>query len=167
LSTGLRVSELVGLDVSDIRNGKGVRSVVTLRAETTKGQKGGEIVLPERVRRKLVEFLAWKAERGELLDDDAPVFASRGGGRGGAEKGSRLSIRSAEEIFRRWQERTGFERTVNFHMLRHTFATTLLRKTKNLRVVQIACRHSSPATTAIYTHPSMQERVEAAETLGW
>jgi site-specific recombinase XerD len=52
-------------------------------------------------------------------------------------------------------------------MLRHTFATTLLRKTKNLRVVQIACRHSSPATTAIYTHPSMQERVEATETLGW
>jgi site-specific recombinase XerC len=46
VSTGLRVSELVALNIGDVRNGKGVRSVVTLRTETTKGKKGGEIVLP-------------------------------------------------------------------------------------------------------------------------
>ena len=60
LTTGLRVSELTALNVGDIRNGKDVRSIVTLRPETTKGGKGGDVVLPERVRRKLVTFLRWK-----------------------------------------------------------------------------------------------------------
>jgi site-specific recombinase XerD len=50
-TTGLRVSELVALDIGDVRNGKGVKSVVELRAETTKGDKGGEVVIPEKVRR--------------------------------------------------------------------------------------------------------------------
>jgi len=51
--------------------------------------------------------------------------------------------------------------------LRHPFATRLLRQTKNLPLVQIACRHSSPAVTAIYTHPSMQERLVAADSFDW
>jgi integrase len=89
LTTGLRVSELVSLDVGDIKNGKGVKSIVTLRAHTTKGGKGGDIVLPEKVRRRLVVYLAWKERRGEALDDAAALFVSRGGGRAGATKGSR------------------------------------------------------------------------------
>ncbi len=160
VSTGLRVSELVALNVGDIRNGKGVRSVVTLRPETTKGKKEGEIVLPEKVRRRVAALLAWKERRGEAADDDAPFFCSRGGGGAGATKGARLSVRTAQRIFGIWQERAGFERRMNFHALRHSFATRLLRETKNLRLVQIACRHSSPAVTAIYTHPSRQERVD-------
>jgi site-specific recombinase XerC len=167
VSTGLRVSELVALDVGDVRNGKGVRSVVTLRAETTKGKKGGEVVLAEKVRRRVVAFLVWKERRREALDDGAPLFCSRGGGPAGATRGARLSTRSAQHIFGAWQARAGFERRVHFHILRHCYATRLLRETKNLRLVQIACRHSSPATTAIYTHPSMQERVQAADSLDW
>jgi integrase len=150
-----------------VRNGKGVKSVVELKPEHTKGGKGGEIVLPERVRRKLVAFLSWKKDRGELLDDAAPLFVSRGGGRAGARSGSRLSARSAESIFALWQARAGLDRRLNFHGLRHTFATRLLRQTKNLRLVQIACRHSSPAVTAVYTHPSMQERLDAADSFDW
>jgi integrase/recombinase XerD len=167
VSTGLRVSELVALDIGDVTNGKGVRSVIELRPEHTKGGKGGEIVLPERVRRKLAGYLVWKQRRGEPIGDDDPLFCSRGGGPSGATKGSRLSVRSAERLFEIWQKRAGFERRANFHILRHTFATRLLRQTRNLRLVQIACRHGSPSTTAIYTHPSMQERVEAAESVGW
>jgi site-specific recombinase XerD len=53
VSTGLRVSELVALDVGDVKSGKGVKTVVELRAETTKGKRAGEIVLAERVRRRL------------------------------------------------------------------------------------------------------------------
>jgi integrase len=167
VSTGLRVSELVALNIGDVRNGKGVRSVVTLRAATTKGKKGGEVVLPEKVRRKVAAFLGWKRDRGELLDDEAPLFVSRGGGRAGATSGSRLSVRSAERVFEVWQKRAGLDRRLNFHGLRHTFATRLLRETRNLRLVQVACRHSSPNTTAIYTHPSVNDRVKAAESLDW
>jgi integrase/recombinase XerC len=167
VSTGLRVSELVALNVGDVRNGKGVRSVVTLRAETTKGKREGEIVLPEKVRRKVAVFLTWKERRGQSTGDEDPLFCSRGGGGAGATKGARLSTRTAQRIFEVWQERAGFERRLHFHTLRHSFATRLLRETRNLRLVQIACRHSSPAVTAIYTHPSMQERVDAADSLTW
>ena len=167
VSTGLRVSELVALDVGDLKNGKGVKTVVTLRPETTKGHREGEVVLPEKVRRKVVSFLAWKAQRGEALDDQAPLFASRGGGRSGARSGSRLSVRSAEHIFSSWQTRAGLDRRLNFHALRHTFATRLLRETRNLRLVQVACRHSSPTTTAIYTHPSVNDRLVAADSFDW
>lgn len=130
-------------------------------------QRGGEVVLAEKVRRRVAAFLAWKERRLEDLDDGAPLLCSRGGGRAGATRGARLSTRSAQHIFEAWQARAGFERRVHFHALRHSYATRLLRETKNLRLVQIACRHSSPATTAIYTHPSMQERVDAADTLDW
>jgi len=135
LTTGLRVSELVALNVGDVRNGKGVKSIVELRV--TKGDRPGEIVIPEKVRRRLVAFLGWRAEQGETISDDAPLFTSRGGGRGGAERGSRLSVRTAEHIFTTWQARAGFDRKMNFHGLRHTFATKLLRSTGNLRLVQL------------------------------
>jgi len=167
VSTGLRVSELTALNVADVKSGKGVRAVVTLRPEATKRKKGGEVVLPEKVRRQVVRFLAWKASKAEDLHDDAPLFCSRGGGRARAGKGSRLSVRTAERVFATWQERAGFDRKLNFHGLRHTFATRLLRATKNLRLVQIACRHSSPAVTAIYTHPSTQDMLDAADAVIW
>src|ERR1700684_4305680 len=67
LTTGLRVGEVVALNVADVKNGKGVKSLVTLRPETTKGKKPGEVAVPEKVRRKLVAYLSWKVERGELL----------------------------------------------------------------------------------------------------
>jgi integrase/recombinase XerC len=168
VSTGLRVSELVALNVGDVRNGKGVKSVVTLRPETTKGKREGEVVLPEKVRRRLVTFLRWKAEREEDLDDDAPLFTSRGGGRGGAERGSRLSVRSGEHIFSIWQTRAGLDRRLNFHGLRHTFATKLLRSSGgNLRLVQRACRHRSVQTTTIYAHVTNEDVARAADNLGW
>jgi len=167
VTTGLRVSELVALNVDDLRNGKGVKTLVTLRAETTKGKREGEIVLPEKVRRKVAAFLAWKERRGEPLTDDAALFVSRGGGRGGAAGGSRLSVRTAEHLFSCWQARAGFDRRSNFHALRHTFATKLLRATGNLRLVQRACRHGNVQTTTIYTHVTSDDVARAAETLTW
>jgi site-specific recombinase XerD len=143
VSTGLRVSELVALNAGDLVSGKGVKSIVVLRPETTKGHRDGEVVLAEKVRRKVGTYLSWKKDAGEALDRDDPLFVSRGGGRAGALRGSRLSIRTAEHLFGAWQARAGFERRANFHILRHTFATALLRKTKNVRLVQVACRHIS------------------------
>lgn len=167
LKTGVRVAEATGLNVGDVRGGKGVRTIVPLRPETTKGNKPRDIIIPESTRRKVAAYLSWKEKRGEPLDDAAPLFVSRGGGRGGRKGGGRLSIRSAEHLFTRWQKAAGFERHVHFHVLRHTFASATLRKTKNLRLVQDMLGHSSPTTTAIYTHPTTEEKIEAAESLDW
>lgn len=166
LTTGLRLAELVALDVGDLRNGKGVRTVVPLRV--TKGGRPGDMVLPERTRRKVAIFLTWKAKRCELLDDDSPLFVSRGGGRSRCPSGSRLSARSVERLFEVWQRRAEFDRRLNFHATRHTFATRMLRASGgNLRVVQAACRHADIATTTIYAHVTADDVSQAADRLGW
>jgi site-specific recombinase XerD len=66
-----------------------------------------------------------------------------------------------------WQARARFDRRHNFHALRHTYATKLLRATGNLRLVQRACRHSNINTTTIYTHISSDDVARAAETVYW
>jgi site-specific recombinase XerC len=165
LGTGLRVSELVALNVGDVKNGKGAKGLIELRPETTKGGRGGAIALPERLRRKVSRFLGWKAERGERLDQNAPLFCSRGGGRSAAHAGSRISVRTAQAAFTSWQERLGFDRHVTFHQLRHSFATNLWRQTGDLRLTQLACRHSSPTVTSIYAVPSTQDLVDAVQEL--
>lgn len=161
LGTGLRISELCALNVGDVKNGKGAKGLVELRAETTKRHKGGTIALPERLRRKVASFFAWKAERGESLAPNAPLFCSQHR----ALAGARLSSNGARDIFGRWQARLGFDRHVNFHMLRHTFATNLVRSNPRggLRTVQLALRHSSSASTEVYTHPSTDDLLEAVQ----
>jgi len=165
LGTGLRVNELVSLNVGDVRNGKGAKGVWTLRPHTTKGGVGGEVALPDRLRRKVSRYIKWKAERGECLDPDAPLFTSRGGGRNGKGGGGRLSARTAQHLFAAWQQRCGFDRRLNFHALRHTFCTNLWRGTGDLRLVQQAARHASPSTTAIYTHASTEDVLRAVQDL--
>jgi len=163
LGTGLRVSEIVLLDVGDVRNGKGAKGVWTLRPENTKGDVGGNVALPERLRRKVSKFLRWKDEHGESLDPESPLFISRGGGRGGKQGGGRLSVRIAQAMFSRWQERCGFDRRVHFHCLRHTFCSNLWRATGDLKLVQQAARHASPSTTSIYTHATVEDVLRAVQ----
>ena len=165
LGTGLRVSEIVALNIGDVRNGKGAKGIWTLRPETTKGNVGGTIGLPEKLRRKVSRFLKWKADHAEALDEDAPVFLSRGGGRNRKAAGGRLSIRSAQAIFTRWQARCGFDRRVSFHTLRHTFCSNLWRATGDLRLVQQAARHANPSTTSIYTHATVEDVLRAVQQI--
>ncbi len=165
LGTGLRVSELVALNVGDVKNGKGAKGLITLRPETTKGNKGGEVAMPERLRRKMSRFFKWKVEQGEEMAATAPLFASRGGGRSRARAGARLSKRAAQAAFKAWQVRLGFDRICNFHMLRHTFCTNLWRATGDIRLVQRAARHSSPTVTAIYAVPGTEDLLRAVQDL--
>ncbi len=163
LGCGLRISEITGLNVGDVLNGKGTKGVWSLRPETTKGHKGGTVALPDKLRRKVSRFITYKRECGESLKADAPLLLSRGGGRSGKKSGGRISIRTIQHMFRTWQDRCGFDRTLNFHALRHTFATSLWRQTGDLRLVQQAVRHSNPSTTAIYTHPSTDDILSAVQ----
>jgi integrase/recombinase XerC len=165
LGCGLRLGEIVGLNLGDIYNGRGIRSVVTLRPEITKGTKEGNVVLPSRLRRKLFKFVQWKSAVGQPDHAAAPLFISRGGGRSAAKGGNRLSRRGAQRAFEAWQQRLGFDRRLNFHAMRHTAMTNLWRSTRDLRLVQIAARHASPSTTARYSHPNLDDLAEAVERL--
>lgn len=158
LGTGLRLAELIGLNVGDVSpDGEYIRTRVRLRPETTKNGRKGEVFLPERVIEKLRAFLAWKAMMGEALDGEGPLFVS--------SRGRRLSARRAQMTFHAWQRRAGFDRRYGFHCLRHSAVTNVYRATRDLFLAQRFARHASPITTIIYTHPSDEEMAQRVRHL--
>ncbi len=158
LGTGLRLGELLSLDVGDVSpDGVHVRTRVKLRVETTKGARKGEVFLPDRVVEKVTRFLGWKAMMRESLDGDAPLFIS--------SWGRRLSPRRTQMMFREWQARAGLDRYYCFHALRHTAVTSVYRMSRDLFLAQRFARHASPLTTVIYTHPSDEEMAERVRDL--
>jgi len=158
LGTGLRLRELLGLNVGDVSpDGRQVRRRVVLNPATTKGGRGGEVCLPSRLMTKLRRFLAWKRRVGQPMFLDAPLFLS-------AHR-RRLSPREAQWRFHWWQERTGFDRRYGFHSLRHSAVTNVYRTSRDLFLAQRFARHASPLTTVVYTHPSNEEMYKRIRNL--
>jgi site-specific recombinase XerC len=150
LGTGLRLQELVGLNVGDVTTKAGeVVWKVDLPKKITKGRRGGVAFLSERARSALRDYLAAKRLIGESMARDAALFES--------SMSRRLSLRRVQTIFVDWQRVAGFETIYNFHTLRHTAITNVYRATKDLFLTQRFARHASPVTTVAYTHPSDEE----------
>ena len=153
LGTGLRLSEVVGLNVGDVATkAGGVAWKVVLPKAITKGRRGGVAFLSERVRSALGDYLTSKRVVGERVGKAAFLFRS--------SQGRRLGIRRAQTIFTHWQQVAGFDRLYNFHTLRHTAITNVYRATKDLFLTQRFARHANPITTVAYTHPSDEELYE-------
>jgi integrase len=150
LGTGLRLGELVGLNVGDVYfPGGQPRERVRVRAEITKGGRAADVFLPDALEQKLRRFWLHKADRRERRDPIAPLFC-------GLSR-RRLSPRRVQVLFHKWQEQAGFDRSFPFHGLRHTAVTNVYRASKDLFLAQRFARHASPLTTTIYTHPSDEE----------
>ncbi len=150
LGTGLRLSELVGLDVGDVFFPTGQpRLRVRVRAEIAKRGRAGDVFLPDALEPKLRRFWFYKLERGERIRPDAPLFCG--------QSRRRLSPRRLQVLFRTWQGIAGFDRLYPFHTLRHTAVSSVYRASHNLFLAQRFARHASPLTTVIYTHPSDEE----------
>ena len=112
LGTGLRLAEIVGLDVGDVFAPDGTPRVrVRVRATIAKGGRAADVFLPDRLVAKLKRFWTWKKRHGELLDADAPLFAN--------QSGRRISKRRVQFAWATWQRRAGFDRVYGFHALRH------------------------------------------------
>jgi hypothetical protein len=78
LGTGLRLAEIVGLDVGDVYGPGGVpKARVRVRREIAKGGRAADVFLPDRLVTKLKRFWRWKRKRGEELSADAPRFANQ------------------------------------------------------------------------------------------
>jgi integrase/recombinase XerC len=151
LGTGLRLRELRGLNVGDVRvDGESATAwKVILDPATTKGKRGGVAYLTGQVRQELARFLKWKARVGEPVEASSPLFRSR--------IGRRISLRRIQFMFKEWQRAAAFEAVYPFHALRHTAITNVYRATKDLYLTQRFARHASPLTTTVYTHPSDEE----------
>jgi len=78
LGTGLRLAEIVGLDVGDVFAADGAPRVrVRVRAAIAKGGRAADVFLPDRLVAKLRRYWRWKRERGEELTPGAPLFANQ------------------------------------------------------------------------------------------
>ena len=137
LDTGLRLSEAVNLTWRhvDLMTGK-------LHVREGKGAKDRVLWIGEGT---LEVLQGWKERQvSEVGRCPGHVFTTL--------DGEPLGVRYVQRMVRRYAAKAGIDKTVTPHTLRHTFATDLLRATKNVRLVQKALGHSSLATTQIYTH---------------
>ena len=141
-SSGLRVSELVGLNKDHI-NLK--RREFMVRG---KGQKDRPIFISTTTVQWVEKYLQKRA------DNSVPLFVRVGGSKKTDSSGNhlRLSARSVQRMVARYALLAGITKHVSPHTLRHSFATDLLMNGADLRSVQAMLGHSNISTTQIYTH---------------
>ena len=150
-SSGLRLAELIGLDVM-YTQADGYRSTGWLdlaEAEVTVRGKGNkERKVP--VGRKAIDALnAWLAVRGEFVKHDPhPLFVS--------VRGNRMSPGVVRERVKRAALTAGIPANVHPHVLRHSFATHVLQSSGDLRAVQELLGHASVSATQVYTSLDFQ-----------
>lgn len=150
LGTGLRLAEIVGLNVGDIYTPLGKpKNRIRLRREIAKGGRSSDVFLPDALVGKFRRFWRHKATRREGLATEDPLFCS--------QTRKRISPRRVQFAFRTWQQKAGFDRLYPFHALRHTAVTNVYRSSRDLFLAQRFARHVSPLTTTVYTHPSDEE----------
>ena len=139
-SSGLRLAELVGLNLQDLNAAD--RTVRVL------GKGSKTRVLP--VGRKAVDALrAWlKERRGLLRGDIEAMFVGT--------TGRRLGARAVQKRVEYWAVRQGLPMHVHPHLFRHSFASHLLESSGQLRAVQELLGHADISTTQIYTHLDFQ-----------
>ena len=154
-STGLRVSELVSLNRSQVDL---ERREFTVRG---KGKKPRIVFLSERCVKWLRLYLSERADNWE------PVFISFSRNRSDEELGlgekKRLTACTVEEVVRQAGRLAGIGKRVTPHLLRHSFATDLLHNGADIRSVQEMLGHSSITTTQIYTHSTNERLREVHE----
>jgi len=139
-SSGLRLAELVAVDVGDIDADDAMLEVTGKGAKTRRVPVGGQAL--EAIRR-------WLRVRGHFAGmDEKALFVSR--------RGNRIHPRTVQQRLQRWAMMQGAARNVHPHLLRHSFASHLLESSGDLRAVQELLGHSDISTTQIYTHLDFQ-----------
>lgn len=141
-SSGLRVSELVGLDIDHI-NLK--RKEFMVRG---KGQKDRPVFISDTAADWVQKYLD------ERDDNTRPLFIRYSGRKAADNSGNyhRLTVRSVQRLVSHYALMAGITKHVSPHTLRHSFATDLVMNGADLRSVQAMLGHSNIATTQIYTH---------------
>jgi len=146
LSTGLRVSEMAALTIKGIDLKRGAISVVRLKRK-----------------KKTKETIALSKELTEHLRS---YIGNRKKGKLFVGKKGPLTAQGLQRIWKAAIKRAGLPKELSIHCARHSIAVHLLRKTKNLRLVQKQLSHSSPATTAnMYADVSFEDMKEGLNGL--
>jgi len=143
-SSGLRLAELISVNLGDIDPAEAVLTVLGKGAKTRRVPVGSKALAATR---------AWLGVRGLLASQGEPaLFVS--------SRGTRIHPRTVERRLQRWAQEQGAPRGIHPHLLRHSFASHLLESSGDLRAVQELLGHADIATTQIYTHLDFQHLAE-------
>ncbi len=139
-SSGLRLSELVSLDVDDVKNSDHTIRVVG------KGNKERIVPVGSFATKAIKKWLKFRVGLAKI--NESALFVSN--------SGNRISQRTVQQRLSDWAKKVGIGRNVHPHMLRHSFASHLLESSGDLRAVQEMLGHANLSTTQIYTHLDFQ-----------
>ena len=137
-SSGLRLSELVMLDIVDVGLAEGI-----IRVLHGKGGKQRQVPVGAKAVGAIRQWLACRPD----CDSNALFVSARG---------ARLGQRSVQLRLERWCLKNGLAERIHPHMLRHSFASHLLESSQDIRAVQELLGHADVSTTQIYTHLDFQ-----------
>ncbi|HPQ72179.1 MAG TPA: tyrosine-type recombinase/integrase [bacterium] len=149
LGTGIRLAELVGLDIDDVHLDQ-----KQLQIKRAKGGKPQVRFLNTELRGFLRKYI--QRRRKVIAESDALFLSNRN---------RRISTRQVQERMGLWLSWAGLDGKITVHGLRHTFATLLYGRTKNLLLVAKALGHSRVTTTQVYAHISDDDLEDALESL--
>jgi site-specific recombinase XerC len=150
VNTGLRASELCGLNIGDLPMSHGKE---TIWVRDGKGSVARTVDIPETVKKRLERFV--KLYRKDARPDEPLLVSS---------KGKRMIYRSIYEKIKKLGRQSGIGK-LHPHMLRHTYGTRLYNVEQDLRFVQDQLGHASPTTTAIYAKTNAEARRRQLEAL--
>jgi integrase/recombinase XerC len=148
-SSGLRVSELVGMNEENLDTNLGIVKVLG------KGKKERIVPIGEKALVAVQNYLIARKERDTIPRSSSskrPLFKNLRGGR--------LTARSVARIINRYIEQCGIVKNISPHALRHSFATHMLDAGADLRAIQELLGHVSLSTTQKYTHVSAAKLME-------
>jgi len=141
IGMALRASELVGLNVGDVFDGKQVKSYVTIRGETAKFGKERTIRLWDIVIDRIANFIDWKVEHRESINPNAPLFLSREGGH--------LTTKALYFLVKKIFTKASIDQSP--HALRKTGSTIFYEESDyDLVATQLFLGHADPSTTKKY-----------------
>jgi len=148
LGTGLRVSEICQLKVSDIDLSHGGNSLIVRKGKNSKQRV---VKFNSKLKRLIIEYLDYRSKPSDYL------FVS--------ERQLFMSSNAIQKVFKKWAHRSSLPSRYSIHSCRHFHASALLKASKNLRLVQQQLGHSSPQTTTVYAQVLDEEINEAVEKL--
>ncbi|WP_088034206.1 tyrosine recombinase XerS [Evansella clarkii] len=156
LGSGLRLSEVVGLDTDDIDFHKHTVRVIR------KGSKEQYVYFSEQAKIDLEEYLKIRTERYELDKSFKALFAAAPMGKKGTTR--RLTARSVEKMVEKYATAFG-KPALSVHKLRHSFATRYQMENNDIPKLRRQLGHSSVQTTMIYTHLTNTELEDAVRKM--
>lgn len=146
-SAGLRVSELINLQVRDLEIEKGFGFV-----RSGKGSKDRVFILADKLKDKLKNLI-----KNENLSKDYFLFSSN--------RRKKYHMRSLQQIIKDAARKTKLSKKISCHTLRHSFATHLIESSHSISEVQALLGHKSPETTQVYLHTASPNMIKIKSPL--